>query len=170
MCVLNTSRTHYLRRCWCGEPRSDCLPQVLENTLHTHCIIITTSAGAVARDLRRYNARHDAVLQEIVVPCLPPTSSWTADICDNYCFPTHITPTDLRPDLVWWDDSQKTLCLAELTVCYDTNFAEAACRKSKYEDLGPTATTLPHSPSKWVHVGFRTMLASPTWFRYRANS
>ena len=99
----------------------------------------------------------------VVVPCLPPTSAWTADICDNYCFPTHITPTDLRPDLVWWDDSQKTLCLAELTVCYDTNFAEAARRKSsKYEDLaGPTATTLPHSPSKWVHVGFRTMLASP---------
>ena len=98
---------------------------------------------AVARDLRRYNARHDTVLQEIVksvVPYLPPTSSWTADISDNYCFPVHITPTDLRPDLVWWDDANKSLCLVELTVCYETNFEEAALRKSaKYEDLAEQA-------------------------------
>ena len=41
---------------------------------------------------------------------------------------------------MWWDNSQKTLCLAELTVCYDTNFAEAARRKSsKYEDLASQA-------------------------------
>ena len=134
----------------------DCLPH--NSNLHRwkkrqdpacpicHCtqsLLHVLNNCAVARDLRRYNARHDAVLQEImavVVPCLPPTSSWTADICDNYCFPTHITPTDLRPDLVWWDNSQKTLCLAELTVCYDTNFAEAARRKSsKYEDLASQA-------------------------------
>ena len=98
---------------------------------------------AVARDLRRYNVRHDAVLQEIVkavVPYLPPTSSWTVDISDNYCFPVHIIPTDLRPDLVWWDDTKKSLCLTELTICYETNFDDAALRKSaKYEDLAEQA-------------------------------
>ena len=65
---------------------------------------------------------------------------WTADISDNYCFPNHIVPSELRPDLVWWDDSRKTLCLTELTVCYDTNFEEAALRKSsKYEALAERA-------------------------------
>ena len=98
---------------------------------------------AVARDLRRYNRRHDAVLQEVVesvVPHLPRTSSWTADISDNYCFPVHITPTDLRPDLVWWDNTTRVLCLVELTVCYETNYDEAALRKAaKYEDLAEQA-------------------------------
>ena len=59
---------------------------------------------------------------------------------DSYCFPIHIIPTDLRPDLVWWDNTKKTLCLTELTVWYDTNFEEAALRKSsKYEDLAGQA-------------------------------
>ena len=98
---------------------------------------------AVARDLRRYNTRHDAVLQEVVksvVPHLPITSSWTADISDNYSFPVHITPTDLRPDLVLWDDTTRVLCLVELTVCYETNYDKAALRKAaKYEDLAEQA-------------------------------
>ena len=77
---------------------------------------------------------------ESVVPHLPRTSSWTADISDNYCFPVHITPTDLRPDLVWWDDTTRVLCLVELTVCYETNYDEVALRKAaKYEDLAEQA-------------------------------
>ena len=93
----------------------------------TQSLLHVLNNCAVARDLRRYNARHDAVLQEIVkavVPCLPPASSWTADISDSYCFPIHIVPTDLRPDLVWGDNTKYTLCLTELTVCYDTYFEE----------------------------------------------
>ena len=45
-------------------------------------------------------------------------------------------PTVLRPDVVWWDDSSRSLFLAELTVCFESNFEEAALRKSaKYLDL-----------------------------------
>ena len=65
----------------------------------------------VARDLRRYNNRHDAVLKEIVVaitPKLVPSTTLAVDIGDGYMFPQHITPTDLRPDLVWWDDTSST--------------------------------------------------------------
>ena len=97
----------------------------------------------VARDLRRYNVRHDAVLQEIVTaiqPHLPSTTLLTADVSDTYNFPLHIVSTDLRPDLVWWDDTTRSLCLAELTVCFETNFEQAASRKSaKYADLAEQA-------------------------------
>ena len=93
----------------------------------------------VARNLRRYNQRHDAVLQEIVKviqPKLSPTTQLTADLSDGYEFPMHIVPTDLRPDIVWWDDQQKSLMLAELTISYETNFEVAAERKEeKYEEL-----------------------------------
>ena len=41
---------------------------------------------------------------------------------------------------MWWDNTKKTLCLTELTVCYDTNFEEATLRKlSKYKDLAGQA-------------------------------
>ena len=102
---------------------------------------VTDSSNDLTHTLE--SARHDAVLQEIVdavVPHLPSTAQWTADIGCTYNFPLHIVPTDLRPDLVWWDDIRKSLCLAELTVCYDTNFEEAAVRKqAKYEDLARQA-------------------------------
>ena len=59
-------------------------------------------------------------------PCT--TTNFTADL-ETYCFPLHIAATDLRPDMVWWDDSQKQLWLAELTVCFETSFEEARERK-----------------------------------------
>ena len=94
---------------------------------------------ATARDLRRYNARHDSVLQEIasvVKPYLSPTTTLSVDIGDGYQFPCHIVPTDLRPDIVWWDTANKSVCFAELTVCFETNFENAAERKTaKYSDL-----------------------------------
>ena len=37
---------------------------------------------------------------------------------DQYHFPFHITPTDLHPDIILWSDSQRTLNIIELTVCY----------------------------------------------------
>ena len=37
---------------------------------------------------------------------------------------------------MWWDEAHKSLILAELTVCFESNFEEAAQRKSaKYTDL-----------------------------------
>ena len=126
----------------------------------TQTLLHVLNNCAVARDLRRYNARHDAVLQEIVkavVLYLPPSSSWTADISDTYSFPTHIVPTDLRPDLVWWDSSKHSLCFVELTVCYDTNFEEASRRKlSKYEDLAEQARVRGyHTSVHTIQVGSR---------------
>ena len=91
---------------------------------------------AVARDLGRYNHRHDAILQEIaavVEPKLSPPTMLTVDIDDSYNFPLHIIATDLRPDMVWWDDTHRSLCL---TVCFESNFEDAAQRKiAKYTDI-----------------------------------
>ena len=72
---------------------------------------------AVARDLRRYNHRHDAILQEVVEPKLSSSTTLTVDIGDSYHFPLHIIPTDLRPDMVWWN---------EVTVCFESNFDNAS--------------------------------------------
>jgi hypothetical protein len=94
---------------------------------------------SVARDSRRYNTRHDSVLSAIsktVRRNIPLTASVTADISTSYEFPHHIIPTDLRPDLVWWDEARKSITLVDLTVCFETNFGEAARRKTaKYLHL-----------------------------------
>ena len=94
---------------------------------------------SVARDSRRYNVRHDSILSAITESVrrnIPLTTSMTADISDSYEFPLHIIPTDLRPDLVWWDEAHKSITLVELTVCFETNFKEAARRKTvKYHHL-----------------------------------
>ena len=91
----------------------------------------------VARNLRRYNQHHDAILQEIVKvlqPKLSPTTRLTADLGDGYEFPTHIVPKDLCPDIVWWDDQQKSLMLAELTIsCYAAVCGIHAEREGRYK-------------------------------------
>ena len=96
----------------------------------------------VARDLRRYNVRHDAVLKVIadtVKEHLPPSHKLTVDL-DHYNFPIHISPTDLRPDIVLWSDSEKQLTLVELTVSFETSFEAAAERKeTNYQDLASRA-------------------------------
>ena len=92
-----------------------------------------------ARDLRRYNTQHDLVLQEIAAAIkqhLSPTTAFSVDIHEGYEFPVHIVPTDLRPDIVWWNSEEKSMCLAELTICFESNFNEASRRKTaKYTDL-----------------------------------
>ena len=96
---------------------------------------------SVARDARRYNTPHDAVLSVIaavVKPNIPQTSTLTVDISDSYSFPLHIVDTDLRPDLVWWDERHRYLH----TVCFEANFVEAAERKSaNYMDLAEQGHT-----------------------------
>ena len=49
---------------------------------------------------------------------------------ETYHFPTHIVPTDLRPDLEMWSDLHRRLYIVELTVCFETLFGEAAGRKT----------------------------------------
>lgn len=87
---------------------------------------------------RRYNHRHDAVLEVIVNTIskhLQPTEHMTSDLSE-YQFPQHIVPTTLRPDIVCWDDGKKRLLLIELTISFETSFDGAAERKrAKYEEL-----------------------------------
>lgn len=91
-------------------------------------------------DLRRYRKRHDEVLDVLgnsIRIHLPPNFSITIDSPSNpYSFPHHITPTNLRPDIVWWSEQLSELCLFELTISYEAIVADAKERKrSKYHDL-----------------------------------
>ena len=65
----------------------------------------------VALRLRRYNRRHDCVLElitKLAQSYLPHSYELMADLHvkeDQYHFPSHISPTSLRPDLVLWSDT-----------------------------------------------------------------
>ena len=53
-----------------------------------------------------------------------------------YCYPQQIGVTDLRPDIVIWQDEPKEVTLVELTVCFETGFEVAKERKwQKYIEL-----------------------------------
>lgn len=47
-------------------------------------------------------------------------TSMTADLPDQFEFPQHIVSTDLRADIVVWNDQLRQLQLVELTVCFGT--------------------------------------------------
>ena len=50
--------------------------------------------------------------------------------------PCQIVATDLRPDIIYWDETTKKVSLIELTVCYDTLFEGAIKRKEeRYQEL-----------------------------------
>ena len=87
---------------------------------------------------RRYNRCHDAVLTKIravLATYTSPPTSLSTDL-GSYHFPQHIVSTDLRPDVVWWDDTRKKMCLVELTICFESSFQNAAERKTiKYEEV-----------------------------------
>ena len=91
----------------------------------------------MARDLRRYNQRHDLVLGVIadaVRQKLPSLVGFSANLSNSYSF--HIASTDLGQDIVWWDDASKKLRMVELTVPFETSFQAAAERnETNYEDL-----------------------------------
>ena len=95
----------------------------------------------VSLHLRHYNIRHDAVLEVIesgIKPLLSDGDCSLADLHDHqpYTFPPHITHTDLRPDLVLWNNNSHLVCLVELTICYETRFEEAHnLKEGKCADL-----------------------------------
>lgn len=109
--------------------------QTLQHVLN-HC--------SVALELRRYNTRHDGVLDVIctlVSSNLPSDYQLIADLPDQapFIFPPHIATTDLRPDLVVWSNTRQEVILFELTVCFESNFDNAQQRKrEKYLDLMET--------------------------------
>ena len=76
------------------------------------------------------------IIPEVVKEAIPITASISVDLDNKYHFPSHITNTDLWPDIVWWDDDAKVVTMIEVTVPYDTLMEEAAERKTiKYADL-----------------------------------
>ena len=68
---------------------------------------------------------------------LPPSFSMNVDSAESeYLFPHHITPTNLRPDVVWWSDEKKQIRLLELTISYEMVMDRAHERKlAKHEDV-----------------------------------
>ena len=65
-------------------------------------------------------------------------SDWkvSADLNTSLQFSVHIIPTEKRPDIVAWSDSNKSVLLIELTVRWEENREEAHERKkNRYEIL-----------------------------------
>ena len=117
---------------WKGQP-SDCkLCGRRQTLLHVLCNC------PVALQLRRYNVRHDEVLHLLYSFLKEYLHTNIADLQDlsPYVFPPHIAKTDLRPDIVVWNDTTRSVSLLELTVCHESNFVEAHQRKvTRYLDL-----------------------------------
>ena len=117
----------------------------------------------VAMELRRYSERHDSVLevfQSFIKQYLPDHFSMTSDMpSTTYSFPHHITPTNLRPDVVWWSDIKRELWLFELTISYESHMADAqAQKKAKYQDLVEAGRAVGYrSELLTVEVGSRGM-------------
>ena len=137
-------------------------------------LIHVLNACSVARDKRRYNVRHDSVLREVVATIqefLPPTYELTADT-GSYSFPQHIVPTDMRPDIVWWNNKGHVLYIAELTIAFETSFTAAAeCKHIKYDsvvqrarDAGYSVTFLP------LEVGSRDIVNLQSFATLRRKS
>ena len=83
----------------------------------------------IAMDLCCYSRRHDEVLLligDFVRSHLHPSFLFTIDLASmGYSFPQHITPTDMRPDIVWWSDERRELGMLELTISYELLVADS---------------------------------------------
>ena len=131
---------------------------------HQQSLLHVLNSCEVALQLRRYNMRHDKVLSiiaELAQSYLPDSHHLTVDLSEeSYSFPSHIIPTNLRPDLVIWSDVCKKLCLVELTISYESGFEDAARRKrNRYVDLVSDAKDRGyHSSVTPFQVGSRGVL------------
>jgi hypothetical protein len=110
---------------------------------HRQSLVHILNNCQVAMGLRRYSQRHDEVLKvfgDFIQTSLPPDLSVTIDLLPRpYHFPHHISPTNMRPDIVWWSDRRRELWLFELTISYESHVADARVRKkAQYQDLVDT--------------------------------
>ena len=118
----------------------------------------------IVMTLRRYSARHDEVLRVLsafIRTHLPPSFSICVDTVESeYSFPHHISPTNLRPDVVWWSDEVKEIRLLELTISYETVMEQAHQRKlAKYEDVVEGARVQGYNAECFaVEVGSRGLI------------
>ena len=115
--------------------------------------------------LQPYSKRHYGVLQVIQdFIRTHPSHQFSVSIdypSDTYAFPHHITPTTLKPDIVWWNDQQKELWLFELTISFESLVADARARKrAKYYDLVQAGRAAGYRTELLtVEVGSRGMLS-----------
>ena len=79
---------------------------------------------------------------------------------EEYRLPHHLCPTNLKPDLVIWNDAKRTVFLIELTCPFKENFVNAANRKeTRYPDLANTVRSDGVQCTVWpVQVGSRGMV------------
>jgi potassium voltage-gated channel Eag-related subfamily H protein 8 len=96
------------------------------------------NACPYALEKRRYNDRHDAILESIhayLAKQLPSSQNVMADLPNQqYSFPQQIACTDTRPDIVVWDETSITIM--ELTVPFELSIDTAVTRKrSRYSEL-----------------------------------
>ena len=127
---------HIITPCTCGKSSSS-MCQLCHHP--NQSLIHVLNNFSMALQLCRYNERHDDVLKVIASSIqnnLPSTTKLTTDLGGEYLFPSHIAPTDLHPDIIWWDDTSRTITLIELTVCFESCFDDAKQRKEdRYADL-----------------------------------
>ena len=78
----------------------------------------------------------------------------------EYRSPHHLCPTDLKPDLVIWNDAKRSVFHIELTCPFEENFVDTAFRKeARYHDLANTAASDGVQCTIWpVQVGSRGMV------------
>ena len=120
--------------------------------------------------MRRFNARHDAILEVIasfIAQHLPESYKVTADLprYQPYVFPLHIATTDQRPDIVVWSETLQEVWVIELTVCFETRYEEAHNLKvNRYADLMEQIDDGTYSGSLvTLEVGSRGFLSLPSF-------
>ena len=100
---------------------------------NTQSLVHVLNNCNVALHLRRYNKRHDAILKCLTDFLCQNLSSDFQLIADLPSFvyqpPPCINVGDLRPDIIYWSESQKAVVILELTICYDTLYSSAQVRK-----------------------------------------
>jgi hypothetical protein len=147
---------------WGKSPTAICKfcdqPQLLLHVLN---------ACPYALNHRRYNDRHDSVLDSIYTflkQAVPSTKSITADLPSlQYNFPQEMVCTNSRPDIVVWD--QATITIIELTVLFELCFNAAVQRKmdryaerrSSCQEAGYKANILT------IEVGSRGFINTPSF-------
>ena len=124
MKAITDTLPHNSNLCLCKKIQSDRCPICSSDSVQ-HCQmqlhVLNTCPTALKQG--RYNVRHDKVLLILfhhLQANVPPSFCVTADLDGaDYRIPQYL-PTDLRPDIIVWNNHQ--IHLFELTVCWEGNF------------------------------------------------
>ena len=85
-------------------------------------------------DARQYNERQDEVpstLVDTIMKKIAKGALLTADLQDGYNFPSHITCTDLRPDIVWRDDGKREVTLVRVNHSFRYHFGGGSLEEER---------------------------------------